>query len=141
MAHDDGKTDRAPEYRSPQYAEAQQKLRDAARNSRALEDGVSYLGVDRESRPRARELGLRCIDEYETKGGLRSDAADRLDDAVRNHDRLGLGARYLDAVGYPHYNSAFGKLLGDPQTGHLRFSPEETAAVRVVNEVMSLRGG
>ena len=132
--------ERHPAFRSAEYA----RIVDAAQNPRALEEGVSYLGVDRESRPRAQtesqELGLRAIDEYERKGGLRSDAADRLDDAVRNHDRLGLGARYLDAVGNPAYNTAFGKLLADPQTGHLRFSPEETAAVRFVNEVMSLRG-
>lgn len=123
----------------PEY----QKVRDAARNPRALEQG-SFTAPDREGRPRgateSHERGLRAIDEYFSKGGLRSDAADRLDDLIRHRDRVGLEGRYLDAVGNPAYNSAFGKLLADPTAGHLRFSPQETEAMRVVTEAMSMRG-
>jgi HK97 family phage major capsid protein len=58
---------------------------------------------------------------------------------VRGDDPLGTGARYLSAVADPHYHSAFGKLVSDPLTGHLRFSPQEVAAVRGVSAVMPER--
>jgi hypothetical protein len=35
----------------------------------------------------------------------------------------------LNAVSDPAYNSAFGKMLSQPQDGHLRFSATETEAV------------
>jgi HK97 family phage major capsid protein len=54
-------------------------------------------------------------------------------------DPAGIGARYLAAVGLPAYNSAFGKILADPMHGHLRFSPEELDAVRVVSAVQTER--
>ena len=110
-----------------------ERLQAATQNPRAPESGT-FEGDDREHRPRARnaaqELGLHAIDQYEAKGGLRSDAADVLDDLGR------LESKYLSAVANPDYNTAFGKLLADPQSGHLRMSPQETDAVRVVNEVM-----
>lgn len=100
----------------PEY----QKIRDAARNPRALEYG-SFTAPDREGRPRgateSQERGLHAIDEYVNKGGLRSDAADRLDDLIRNHDRLGLEGRYLDAVGNPAYNSASASCSPTPSPG------------------------
>jgi HK97 family phage major capsid protein len=81
---------------------------------------------------------LRTINQYNNV--LRSDAADTLDDLVRHRDPTGIDSRYLAAVGDPHYNAAVGKLLSDPQTGHLRFSPQEVEAVRRVSAVMYERG-
>src|SRR6266511_2722767 len=74
-------------------------------------------------------------------GRTEAGAAFRSEDARRNHnvrdrDPLGLGARYLDAVGDPAYKTAFGKILQDPTHGHLRFSAREREAFDRVNQVM-----
>jgi HK97 family phage major capsid protein len=76
----------------------------------------------------ARDQALRTIERYAPEQS--SDSADRIDHLVREGDPLGVGARYIAAVGSPHYASAFAKMLKDPTTGHLRFSPEEVEAVR-----------
>jgi HK97 family phage major capsid protein len=76
----------------------------------------------------ARDAGLRTIERHE--GVLSREAADNLDNVVRQRDPQGTTARYLAAVGNPHYMSAFGKIVTDPSQGHLRFSPEEVEAVR-----------
>ena len=47
--------------------------------------------------------------------------------------------RYLDAVGDPAYNTAFGKMVMDPMSGHLRFTTQEVEAVRKVSTVESER--
>jgi HK97 family phage major capsid protein len=90
--------------------------------------------------PRVREnrdAGLRAIQRHE--GILEPKAADRLDKHVRSNDPGGLDARYLDAVGSAAYSSAFAKMLADPNHGHLRFSPQEVAAVQEVSAVESER--
>jgi HK97 family phage major capsid protein len=83
---------------------------------------------------------LRTIERHSNEHALRSEAADRLERLVRSADPLGLDARYLEAVGDPSYNSAFGKMLADPLQGQLRFTPEETAAVQAVSQVEAQRG-
>jgi HK97 family phage major capsid protein len=76
----------------------------------------------------ARDRALRTIERYAPEQN--ADAVDRVDRLVREGDPLGVGARYIAAVGDPNYASAFAKMLKDPTTGHLRFSPEEVEAVR-----------
>jgi HK97 family phage major capsid protein len=66
------------------------------------------------------------------KGELSAEAGDRLDRHVRTKDPVGLDARYIEAVASPAYLEAFGKMVVDPTTGHLRFSGEEVEAVRAV---------
>src|SRR5207253_2517279 len=83
-----------------------------------------------------REAGLRAIDAQ--AGILSARAGDRLETAVRS-DRSGVGGRYLEAVADPAYNSAFGKMLADPQSGHLRFTPAEVEAVRVASAAEAQR--
>jgi HK97 family phage major capsid protein len=85
----------------------------------------------------ARDTGLRAIESQQ--GVLSARAGDRLEQVVREHDPDGSGGRYLAAVGDPFYRSAFGKLVMDPTTGHLRFSPAEVEAMRVVSGVMAER--
>jgi hypothetical protein len=62
-----------------------------------------------------------------------------LENLIKYADPTCLTARYLVAVGDPHYNSAFGKMLARPQDAHLRFSAAETEAVRAVSKMMEER--
>ena len=56
---------------------------------------------------------------------------------VRDGDPLGVGARYISAVGSEHYATAFSKMLKDPTNGHLRFSKQEVEAVRTATNAFS----
>jgi HK97 family phage major capsid protein len=91
------------------------------------------LGEGPEHVLRARDQALRSIARHEDL--LDGRAGERLEALVRRQDPHGLASRYLAAVGSPHYSAAFGKLLADPVTGHLRFGPEEVEAVRAVGQV------
>jgi hypothetical protein len=62
-----------------------------------------------------------------------------LDQLLRNADSSGGTARYINAINNPAHNSAFGKLIKDPNQGHLRFSHAEVEAVRDVSKVMEER--
>jgi HK97 family phage major capsid protein len=99
-----------------------------------------YTRTDDPQDPRlreARDVGLRAIERHDDV--LTAKAADRLDGLVRSRDPDGSAARYLDAVGDPDYNSAFGKMVMDPNHGHLRFTPREVEAVRKVSAVEAER--
>jgi HK97 family phage major capsid protein len=87
----------------------------------SVDPGASHVAA-------ARSQALRTIERFAPEQS--SDSVDRIDHLVREGDPLGVGARYIAAVGSPHYASAFAKMLKDPTTGHLRFSPEEVEAVR-----------
>jgi HK97 family phage major capsid protein len=117
------------------------KLAQEPRHLEHVDDPNNYFDRGDGSTPgpvvAAREAGLRAIERH--KDVLTSEAGDRLERHVREHDPVGLDARYLDAVGNPAYNSAFGKMLADPATGHLRFSEAEVAAVRKVTAVEAER--
>jgi HK97 family phage major capsid protein len=83
---------------------------------------------------------LRTIERHKNDNVLRSEAADTLDALVRGPDsRRGLDAAYLEAVGDPHYFDAFGKMIVDPVHGHLRFTPQEVAAVQRVTQAETMR--
>jgi HK97 family phage major capsid protein len=82
-----------------------------------------------------RNRALRTLDEYRANDVLSAAAADRLDSVLRTKDPMGGTARYLAAVGDPAYGTAFGKMLADPATGHLRFDPAEVEAVRTAGHV------
>jgi HK97 family phage major capsid protein len=125
-------------------AETSLKIRDGFRNPRAVvragaetrDRGVTFRGAGYgEVPPRVaedRDNAMRCLDEYRASDVLSAAAADRLDEVLRGKDPAGATARYLTAAGDPAYGTAFGKMLADPQSGHLRFSPEEVDAVRVM---------
>lgn len=87
----------------------------------------------------AHDEALRTVERYNGTGHLNSDACDAMDGLIRQGDPTGVGSRYLMAVGDPAYNSAFGKVLADPVTGHLRFSPEEVEAFRTAVQVTEER--
>jgi HK97 family phage major capsid protein len=79
-----------------------------------------------------RDAALRTIDRNAKLSEPGAVAMDRL---VRQNDPIGQGSRYLTAVGDPAYLTAFGKLLADPQYGHLRHTPAEVAAMQRVGVV------
>jgi HK97 family phage major capsid protein len=78
------------------------------------------------------DRALRTIERHASLSERGAVAMERL---VRENDPLGQGARYLHAVGAPAYLSAFGKLIADPQFGHLRFTPDEVQAMQRVDLV------
>jgi HK97 family phage major capsid protein len=111
------------------------RLQEFASRSRNLEHTFEATATPR--RIESRDEGLRAIEaNLDAHVG---DSADRLDEMLRSHDPVGLGGRYLRAVANPHYLSAFGKMVADPSTGHLRFTPEEGEAVRLVTAVEAER--
>lgn len=133
--------------REAQAAELDERhafIRRVAENPANCESGAEFgeghprTGTNRQTGNAARDEALRTIESH--SGELRSDAADRLERVVRTADPMGLEARYLSAVGDPAYNPAFGKMLQDPNHGHLRFSPEEVQAVRRTSAIEAERG-
>jgi HK97 family phage major capsid protein len=101
---------------------------DPARVTPGFDPGPHGDSADAAVHGLERDKALRVLERYAPEQS--SDSADRIDHLVREGDPLGIGARYIAAVGSPHYASAFAKMLKDPTTGHLRFSPEEVEAVR-----------
>jgi HK97 family phage major capsid protein len=93
---------------------------------------VSAPGSD-PSLSRCRTDAMRILERHRNTDVLSARAADTVDEVLRKRDPQGITARYTAAVGNEHYNTAFGKMLADPQMGHLRFSPEEVAAVQEVS--------
>jgi HK97 family phage major capsid protein len=75
---------------------------------------------------------MRTLERYRSSDVLSARAADTVDGVLRRGDSQAVTARYIAAVGNDHYLSAFGKMVSDPQMGHLRFSREEVEAVRDV---------
>jgi HK97 family phage major capsid protein len=88
----------------------------------------------------ARDRALQTVERFTRSGTLTARAADRLDHHFRGNDPMNLDARYVATVGDPDYHSAFGKIVSDPTSGHLRHTPAETAALQAVNAVEAQRG-
>jgi hypothetical protein len=135
---------RYPQFFEPEETHRRREhLRSLAQDPRNCEAGAAFTGSTPSRTPdrgsQARDAGLRTIETYAQSGELRSDAADRLDTLVRRDDPLGLTARYMEAVGDDAYLRAFGKMVMDPQHGHLRFTPEEVAAVQRVTGATAQR--
>jgi HK97 family phage major capsid protein len=81
---------------------------------------------------RFRTDAMRVVERHRRNDVLSARAADTVDGVLRRGDPNAITARYTAAVANDHYLSAFGKMCGDPQMGHLRFSREEVEAVREV---------
>jgi HK97 family phage major capsid protein len=106
-------------------------------SSRAAAERVDGYDATPPRVAEARDAALRMIDDYCTADVLSAAAADRLDTVLRTGDPQGCTARYLTAAGDHAYRAAFAKMLADPVSGHLRFSPEEVEAVRAVSQVQA----
>ncbi len=100
--------------------------------------GTTRQPTNNDPGDQSRSEALRAIEAAADELGPA--AGDRLDQHVRSKDPTGIDSRYLLAVGDEEYNSAFGKILADPMHGHLRFTPQEVAAMQRVNAVEAERG-
>jgi HK97 family phage major capsid protein len=90
---------------------------------------VSTPGADPHLAPHRRNA-MQTIERYQRANIMSARDADRVDQVLRSGDPDALTARYIAAVGADAYSSAFGKMLADPQMGHMRFGPQEVEAVR-----------
>lgn len=117
------------------HADLQRRAQDPAAREAAFEGFPQHGSTDR--LVQARDAALRTVETYTRSGELGSAAAGRLETVLRRGDDSGLTARYLEAVGDPAYSTAFGKMLADPTSGHLRHTPEETAALQRVVKVQA----
>ncbi|MDQ2960411.1 MAG: phage major capsid protein, partial [Candidatus Dormibacteraeota bacterium] len=86
-----------------------------------------------------RDKALRVVERCHQAGPMSSRAAASVENLVRYQDPAGIGARYIEAVGNPDYNSAFGKLLRYGEGASMRMSPDELEAVRRVTRVEEMR--
>jgi HK97 family phage major capsid protein len=84
-----------------------------------------------------RDAALRTIERWQDF--LDAPAGDRLEQIVNRDEPGDLTRRYLTAVGDPSYRTAFGKLLVNPTSGHLKMTPDEHAALQRVNAVEAQR--
>src|SRR6266581_2593703 len=109
-----------------------ERLRAIGRHNGSVEEGTIFpdravsraaLGTAAEDPRRRQHMddGLYTIERFKNSGHLSTRSADSLDTMIREHDAGGIGARYLAAVGSPAYESAFEKILRDPQTAIYRF--------------------
>jgi hypothetical protein len=109
-----------------EITEVQQRIETLEIAERKIGSGVGAERGDdpgpewRQTRPpepgqQTRDSALRTIERHADV--LSAQAGDRLEKLVRR-DRFGLEARYLDAVGSPDYEIAFGKMLAHPQDAH-----------------------
>ena len=117
--------------------ERRERIRKAAENPNALEAGAPPATTRRrDTRPGGedREAGLRAVDELRNE--LSAAAGDQLEELIRK-DRSGRDSRYIGAVSSPHYASAFGKRLANPEGAQHEYTPEEAEAVRRVADVLA----
>ena len=99
-------------------------------------DGDSWLHPQARQ---ARDEAFRAVESLTNADRMQTQAADSLDEMLRERDRTGLGAQYVAACADRNYLSAFGKMLKEPTTGHLPFSHAEADAVQRVAEIQELR--
>ncbi|MDM7913764.1 MAG: hypothetical protein QUU85_00660, partial [Candidatus Eisenbacteria bacterium] len=94
-------------------------------------------------RGKASDPALRTIEQAHKRGLLPPAAATVAERLVVTGDdeSRGLASRWAQATGDDKYASAFFKLLGDPQRGHMLWTEEERAAYQRVEAVKrELRG-
>ncbi len=86
----------------------------------------------------ARSEALRAIERADLSDEAARAAEDLVDRDIGG-PAGGFDARYLAAVGNEHYARAFGKVLADPTTAHLRMTGEELEALHGANRAMEER--
>lgn len=118
------------------------RVRELATDSRYTESGGTHFspGLTGQQSREAQSAALHTIERFANTGELSSRAADELDELLRERDTpTSLGARYIEAVASDDYKRAFGRMVGDSMTAHLKMTPDEINAVRAVNQVVEER--
>jgi HK97 family phage major capsid protein len=84
-----------------------------------------------------RSAAMRTLDGLVDAGRLPARAAETVEELTRSGTMLAQSwtQRCVAAAGDEHYEAAFAKLLVDPDKGHLRWTPEEGEAFRVVESL------
>lgn len=102
---------------------------------RRLRDDDAGIGLD----VGLLDRGRRTIDNSFRDGLLPDYAAERASNLIEDGmpgDRS-LAARWAATAGDPHYRTAFAKMLGDPDKGHLLWSEREREAFSAVAHLQS----
>lgn len=84
-----------------------------------------------------KSAALRNCDHHINTGALSPEGAEAIDN-VMNSGSFGertMAQRWAAVAGAPAYESAFAKLLVNPQRGHMLWTPAEQRAVQAVHEV------
>ena len=101
--------------------------------------GYGRHGVTEDRTPdgQQRDTAMRTIERAVTEGTLAAGSAETIERAIGNGtpQSRSWAARWAATTADPHYLSAFGKLLCDPQRGHMLFTPEESAVFRTASEL------
>ncbi|MFT7023756.1 MAG: HK97 family phage major capsid protein [Rhodococcus sp. (in: high G+C Gram-positive bacteria)] len=79
-----------------------------------------------------RDNAMRTIERGVKANELQPHSAEKLEALMENRDDGDLTAKWTIAAGSPHYRTAFAKLVGDSQRGHMLWTPEEQQAYRDV---------
>jgi HK97 family phage major capsid protein len=108
-------------------------------NAQRAERGSTGYSIRSQLESRA----VRAVERH--RNTLSAEAGDRLEAVIRDthNDPNAVGARYISAVANPAYDRALGRVLADPQHGHLSMDADEVAAWRETNgamRAMSLTG-
>jgi HK97 family phage major capsid protein len=95
------------------------------------------------NRSQLESRALRAVERHRAQ--LIPEAGDRLEAVISDthNDPHAIGARYIAAVADAAYDRALGRVLADPQHGHLSMDADEVAAWRETNgamRAMSLTG-
>ncbi|WP_051153382.1 phage major capsid protein [Nocardia niigatensis] len=109
-------------------------LRDAAESGH-IERGTPFTD-DRRGNSQT-DMAMRSIDAANKSGKLAAGGAETVEALVKTgtgQDR-NWAQRWAIAAGSPAYERAFGKLLADPERGHMLFDEQEAAAFRAVESL------
>ncbi|WP_070010578.1 phage major capsid protein [Streptomyces abyssalis] len=112
--------------------------------ARGYVDGPS--GIGHRTANEVRSAALRHMDHHVNTGALSPEGAEIIDGVMGSGSYMErtMSQRWAMATGNPAYESAFAKILINPQRGHMLWTPAEQRAVQIVHEVraaMSLGAG
>ncbi|MGV0624466.1 phage major capsid protein [Mycolicibacter minnesotensis] len=81
---------------------------------------------------RERDAGMRNLERAVNDGRIPAAGAETIEALMTNGAGQTWTRRWAAAAGDAAYERAFGKLVADPERGHLTWTPEESAAYRAV---------
>ncbi len=116
------------------------RLADLASDDRNIEAGTYFTTSTRKDSDPMRDTAARNIERSHKAGRLSDDSAHLVEKLVAE-DKTSLTARWAAETGTEAYRGAFGKLIVNPERGHLLWTPEEADAYRKVDQVRGMIEG